>query len=694
MVSDFGLPLQEMSITSTSDGDAATLLQSPTALRPIPWEVQKRSGLKSTRSLHILSLILHFTLVGMHLVLLGIWTKHFERRLVFSLDHQTIVSFLITAISTTFGTIYLALLVYVTQTLSARKSLRKYQTLTATHDNAAAWAGIGSATFQIWHQKAISASFIGVVSVFFYLGNILVLHITTPALFSLQTFNSTLSVPTITQGLPVLNSSGYNISEAKTLLDVMEYAAGSLYYLPYVNGSTTIGLHEGTLYDVLEANTGINNVTVNATGFNITCGYLDDLKIEYSDGRFIATYSPYSGEEISTEIVTTQAGVIFTTPFSLSIVNPDVILYSTIPIIDSDNKNGSWTKLTPPMNSSVSLIQVLRCSLSLVNQTAIVDPQSGKLMVVGPEIKKTDSSWLPYLEPAAMSEPDTDTKNLLIDQWGLWYTSMPTSDFPFVPDTDTPQFISVADLYLIQKLNLHPVNYTEAPRIVRLHDLENALSALVASMFWILGHIPPAHETDMTWDSLIQKFVSTVQEAQLGPVLLLPGDTTVTTLSARTRLDLSIIAVVAGLGASVALLLLSNPHSIFRHAEEDRQDSVVDGTGLLHAIWLYRNHPELETLLDQVKYPTDENLREAGMAERCGPPCLWPRHGRGPIPIAIDYLSTTVDPVVSLKGRNAPIFNRTLTYADALASRKQFDVIWVPAGPIPDFATGEHGIPL
>ncbi|KAJ7121031.1 class I glutamine amidotransferase-like protein [Mycena epipterygia] len=52
--------------------------------------------------------------------------------------------------------------------------------------------------------------------------------------------------------------------------------------------------------------------------------------------------------------------------------------------------------------------------------------------------------------------------------------------------------------------------------------------------------------------------------------------------------------------------------------------------------------------------------------------------------VTIEYLAPTMDPVVSLKGRNAPTFNPTLTYPDALASGKQFDIIWVPA---------EHGIP-
>ncbi|KAJ7240124.1 class I glutamine amidotransferase-like protein [Mycena haematopus] len=64
-----------------------------------------------------------------------------------------------------------------------------------------------------------------------------------------------------------------------------------------------------------------------------------------------------------------------------------------------------------------------------------------------------------------------------------------------------------------------------------------------------------------------------------------------------------------------------------------------------------------------------------------------------PYHVEIDYLAPTMDPVVSVKGRNAPSINPTLTYTHAMAVGKQFDIIWVPAGPGPDFLTGESRIP-
>jgi hypothetical protein len=40
---------------------------------------------------------------------------------------------------------------------------------------------------------------------------------------------------------------------------------------------------------------------------------------------------------------------------------------------------------------------------------------------------------------------------------------------------------------------------------------------------------------------------------------------------------------------------------------------IIDGTGILHAMCMCRNHAELEKLLPHVENPTINNLREAGM---------------------------------------------------------------------------------
>jgi hypothetical protein len=83
------------------------------------------------------------------------------------------------------------------------------QVLTATHDNAAAWAGVGAAISHLWLQKTVPAraSMIGILTAACYLTTILGLHITTSSLFSLVTVNSTRSFGAGTYGLPSFNSS-------------------------------------------------------------------------------------------------------------------------------------------------------------------------------------------------------------------------------------------------------------------------------------------------------------------------------------------------------------------------------------------------------------------------------------------------------------------------------------------------------
>jgi hypothetical protein len=51
------------------------------------------------------SLVLHSTLIAIHLALLAVWSRGLEHRVIFDLGQQRKVSFLITAITTTFGTV-------------------------------------------------------------------------------------------------------------------------------------------------------------------------------------------------------------------------------------------------------------------------------------------------------------------------------------------------------------------------------------------------------------------------------------------------------------------------------------------------------------------------------------------------------------------------------------------------------------
>lgn len=73
------------------------------------------------------------------------------------------------------------------------------------------------------------------------------------------------------------------------------------------------------------------------------------------------------------------------------------------------------------------------------------------------------------------------------------------------------------------------------------------------------------------------------------------------------------LQVVVGLAASTIIALVSIRYSLFHDIPRGDKDLAIGGSGILHTIWLYRNHPELDRFLDQAERPTDENLRKAGM---------------------------------------------------------------------------------
>ncbi|KAJ7190969.1 hypothetical protein B0H12DRAFT_1082868 [Mycena haematopus] len=143
-----------------------------------------------------------------------------------------------------------------------------------------------------------------------------------------------------------------------------------------------------------------------------------------------------------------------------------LIFYSTISIIDSGGEQGTLVLLSPPMNTSVSSIQMFRCSLSLIPQVAVVDSQTQQILTVEPDFTKTASEWMPYTEPENLDSwglgwdqgwgfPNA-TGNILIDLWELWYQTIPSTGYFLdltMPSTTTAT-ASVADIYLIQKLNL------------------------------------------------------------------------------------------------------------------------------------------------------------------------------------------------------------------------------------------------
>lgn len=70
------------------------------------------------------------------------------------------------------------------------RNLRKRQTLTAVHDKASAWLGLGSSVAALLDQAEVPAAMSGVVLVMLYLADITALHVTVPASVEVDTYNA------------------------------------------------------------------------------------------------------------------------------------------------------------------------------------------------------------------------------------------------------------------------------------------------------------------------------------------------------------------------------------------------------------------------------------------------------------------------------------------------------------------------
>ncbi|KAJ6529300.1 hypothetical protein B0H19DRAFT_1193621 [Mycena capillaripes] len=589
-----------------AEGSSVPLLGNP----PVP----KPSVMKSSRQLSILSLFLHLTLVAIHITLLVVWFRRWEHRLVFAVEHEHFVSRLVKGILTAFVTIYSALLVFVTQTLSFRRDLRRKQMLTATHDNVEAWTSLGSAVLRLWQQRAIPVSISGVLSALIYLASILVLHIAFPALAAPESFIVNRSIPVSTQSLPAFNFSGYNLADKNDQRNIMnsakQYAGGSLSFLPFLTPNNTLGLHETTLYDVLESNLGTGSVSVNATGFNISCGYISDMNVTRDSENVLCPCFGLSGTEYS--LTLTDSDIIAPLHYSIDTDGNNIpiefpspsIFYTTIPVLDSNNNTAPWVNLTGSIGPQA--IQIFRCSLTLVEETAVVDSQSHNLTSLGTSINKTTSTWLPFSGPSdELSSTAFANPQGFLNIWESWYSAMPDADAPpQVSDNSTFVGLSVADMALIQRLRLFPFNTTFRDGIY-LHEVENELANIVASMFWTLGHVPPL--------SGYTSLNSTANSTPPLNVSLLGGRATVEELFVQERLDLNIISIMEGLAASIILLYLSMQFLRFAKAKQGLLAAEVEGVDMLQTIWLYRDQSELAACLKQVEHPTDLNLRQAGM---------------------------------------------------------------------------------
>ncbi|KAJ7195762.1 hypothetical protein GGX14DRAFT_700655 [Mycena pura] len=609
------------SFTDSPPNSAFPLLPNRRKLGVDRTHTDKNQPTASPGGLPTLCVVLHLVLVALHIMLLVVCISHLEHLVVFPLDWQSLISPAISGIMTTFASIYCSALVLISQTLAMRHRLHKSQTLTATHDNSIAWSGIGSALLILWKQRVVPASALGTLSVFLYLLNIAVIHISSPAMLLLQSFNS--SRPTVlnTLAMPEYTRKTSILSETQTTKNMETFAMTALSEIfRDMNTTNKLGILDGTLYEVLETSYVGEDASVAAIGFNITCGYLPQPNASWNElnGTWDFVFpSPTPRASLSGRaprmIGLAKMGQA---EQNLTVTN-SVTMYTTIPVLDSSLKTIPSVELDPPMvttwnaNESVSTVQFFQCSQSLVYQTATVGAQSRQASAVDGGIEKRNSAWLSYSGPVP-----GNVNGSMIDMWARWLYSAPAREILYYSSNKSASpdsfIITFSEFFLMHRLDLIPENTQtpqtpqapqkqELPTSLDLHNVENVLSSMTAFMFWMLGHSPPVSGFGI--------YNHTLKDTPLDAPYLLEGNATVYEYVTETRLHLDVVAVIVGLLASTSLTVLSVSYC----KDQIGSNISLAGSGLLHTIWLFRNHPDLDVVLPQVDDPTDHNLRAAGM---------------------------------------------------------------------------------
>ncbi|KAJ6506663.1 hypothetical protein C8R45DRAFT_1175809 [Mycena sanguinolenta] len=379
---------------------------------------QKKTFLQN-HLLSALCLTLHLVLILLHIVALISAVRHWEHRFTFAIDDQATVSFWVTVSTQTFGTAYSAILVFLTQKLAKRRNFGPNRTLTAIKDDISAWAGLGSAFVSLWNQLSVPASVCGTLSIVGYLSCISILHISIPAIISVEVFNATVNVPATTLGIPeYVNTSVIN----STRNYMTTFAVHLLPFRGLFDDSQMLGLLNGSLHEVLRNTTSAKGTAhVSAFGFNISCGYVparisnvNPVDIDVLVNGLPGSFTIYAGNPylMSNSLRIYQSDQVDETHNSIYLSTTTVVVDSQgnlgAPLIFAQQPTAVVQNLTN-FDLSSSQIQFLKCSKSIVPQFAIIDATSNNILdgSLSPSIYKNYSTWVPAAELDFASQSST-----------------------------------------------------------------------------------------------------------------------------------------------------------------------------------------------------------------------------------------------------------------------------------------------
>ncbi|KAI6099336.1 hypothetical protein EDD16DRAFT_509663 [Pisolithus croceorrhizus] len=509
----------------------------------------------------------HVILVIIHIVLLVLHKFRLEEKVIIpSIISNHVATVAVTVTLQTFGTGYGVLLVWLTQRLALRRDLLQRQTLTATHDKANAWGGLGAALNILLMQFNLTAAAGGVLLVMLYLGGITALHITSSSLMSLEPFKTLQPVDSIVQ-YEMLNLTDLPIdSDWATATALIRSMAG----YPELK---TSGLSGATLYETVSARSGYDSATVNAVTFGAQCYSLSNVDatlnptqngsytVSATDGnQSPVTYSPIYGFY---ENVT----------YAVSAYGRTVTILATPPILDA--------------NLSLT-IQIMTCVLSLTDRGASINASTNELLsLTSPSPPSPSSLWTPWQDDSTGNpDPRLDWFN---DTWNL---AARTTDF-YGPTRCGQQgcLLSLVDEYLMALLgwqyNGTALNRSTTPAFPNtLAGLESSVAQVASGAAWAV----------LTASGYYNDSTNVVN---------------VTQTQITSHLFINVAPVSIGLSISILLLALS-PFLI--HGPGATEQHAVESLGILQVIWLSSRHDAIQNEVAKAGSSSLE-LRVAGL--RC-----------------------------------------------------------------------------
>ncbi|KAI0089620.1 hypothetical protein BDY19DRAFT_114224 [Irpex rosettiformis] len=572
---------------------------------------------------------LHTVLIIVYVALVVLASHHYEHGLNFpftSPADQTVMSNIVVVVAQTFSTLYLAVLVLVTQRLALVLDLHTQQTLTAIHDKSSAWLGIGSSIFVLVDQVKIPAAISSVVYITTYLTGVAVLHITLPASVSVNTYNATALTKQATKLARPLNVN----LQSDTNWDILR-----LYkQLPRLG---LRGLDGNRIYDVIPITPmAVNETVVNATSFEVYCGLAsnatqkDVLWGGSSIGALdVAGWSLESDLDFTFILGTTSLSpsCLRSKPLysddgtSYSKLGPNFIVFaSTIPIVDDSGASATSIGIHPSLlfpttdegvgaeNITVDSIQLTACNVYTVNSTIKVSTADGKPLDQAVSRSSVWSNWtipqppndplLNNISLAAIVAPDgardqsfKSTSGANTSPYGIVLGGDGGEDSVDYNETIYLHPPSILDQFIMKDLMV-----TQWPpdtdQKMLLSDLQFSIGKAIAAIVWYYhnGNYTSANRN-------VSDLLSSQDRV---------GEATIEVVVTRMRLDFNVVLLAIGLGVSCMLLAV-----IFLLSFHSRREvsNDLDAAGILQLTWLLGN----ERHFAGIPKPDRQELRKAGM---------------------------------------------------------------------------------